>query len=128
MISAIDLVIRIKNGYLAKKTEIVVPGTKIISSILQKLISEGYVSSFELVEDGIKKSFHVKLSYEKGKAKFTDVKIISKPGKRDYVGADKIPTVLGGLGISLLSTPNGILTGKEARKAHVGGELLFTIW
>ena len=128
MISTIDLAIRIKNGYLAKKPEILVPGTKICASILEKLISAGYIQSYTVEEDGPKKVFTVKLRYEKSKTFFTGVKIISKPGQREYVQAKDIPTILNGLGTTILSTTSGIMTGKEARKANLGGELLFSIW
>jgi small subunit ribosomal protein S8 len=128
MISTIDLAIRIKNGYLAKKPEILIPGTKIGASILEKLISEGYIHSYTVEEDGPKKMFTVKLKYSKGQTFFTGVKIISKPGQREYVKAQDIPTILNGLGTTILSTTSGIMTGKEARKAGLGGELLFSIW
>lgn len=128
MISTIDLAIRIKNGYLAKKPEILVPGTKICAAILEKLISEGYIESYTVEEDGPKKMFTVKLRYAKGKTFFTGVKIISKPGQREYVKAQDIPVILNGLGTTILSTTSGIMSGKEARKASLGGELLFSIW
>lgn len=128
MISTIDLAIRIKNGYLAKKSEILVPGTKIGASILEKLIAGGYIESYSVQEDGPKKVFTVKLHYEKHKTFFTGVKIISKPGQREYVKAQEIPTILNGLGTTILSTTSGIMTGKEATKAGLGGELLFSIW
>lgn len=128
MISTIDLAIRIKNGYLAKKPSIMVPGSKIVASILEKLITEGYIQSYTVEEDGPKKTFTVNLRYEKNKSFFTGIKIISKPGKREYVQAQSIPIVLNGLGITILSTTSGIMTGKEAKKAGLGGELLFSIW
>jgi len=128
MISVIDTVIRIKNGYMAKKIEIIVPGSKITMSVLEKLISEGFITSFTREQEGIEKYFKVQLKYENGKAKFTDVEIVSKPGQRKYVKAIEIPSVLNGLGTAFLSTTSGILTGKEAKKASLGGELLFNIW
>ncbi len=128
MISTIDLAIRIKNGYMAKKPEILVTGTKMGAAVLEKLILAGFIQSYTVEEDGPKKTFVVKLRYEKNKQYFTGVKIISKPGKREYVRAQDIPIVLNGLGTTILSTTSGILTGNEARKAGLGGELLFSIW
>lgn len=128
MISVLDTVIRIKNGYMAKKIDVVVPGSKITKSVLEKLISEGFIASFTVEQNGIEKFFKVQLSYENGKAKFADVEIVSKPGQRKYVKATEIPSVLNGLGTAFLSTTSGIMTGKEARKASLGGELLFNIW
>lgn len=129
MISVIDLAIRIKNGYLAKKEEVLVPASKIRVAVLEKLVSEGFISSFEQTGvEGRGRTVKIVLKYEKGKPAFTDAKIISKPGQRVYVGSHEIPSVLNGLGIAILSTTKGIMTGKESRKAGLGGELLFTIW
>ncbi|MBP6993801.1 30S ribosomal protein S8 [Candidatus Woesebacteria bacterium] len=128
MISTIDLAIRIKNGYLAKKPEILVRGSKLSAAVLEKLISEGYIESYTVAEDGPKKVFTVKLRYAKNNTFFTGVKIISKPGQREYVKSQDIPVILNGLGSTILSTTSGIMTGKEARKAGLGGELLFSIW
>jgi small subunit ribosomal protein S8 len=99
-----------------------------VQNILEKLVAEGYVQSFEVETDGPKKSCIVQLSYTNGKSKFTDLKLMSKPGQKTYVSVDEVPKVLNGLGIAILSTTKGIMTGKEARKAGIGGELLFTIW
>lgn len=128
MLSPIDIAIRIKNGYLAGKQEVVVRGTKMGAAIIEKLIAEGYLDSYTVHEEGVKKTFVVKLKYSKDAKHFTGVKILSKPGKREYVGADDIPTVLNGLGIVIMSTTSGILSGKEAKKAGIGGEILFSIW
>lgn len=113
---------------MAKKPEILVSGTKIGAAVLEKLILAGFIQSYEVEEDGAKKTFVVKLRYDKHKKYFTDVKIISKPGQREYVKAKDIPIVLNGLGTTILSTTSGIMTGTEARKAGLGGELLFSIW
>jgi len=128
MLAVVDSVIRIKNGYLASRASVDVPHTKLVQNILEKLVAEGYVQSFEVETDGPKKSCVVQLSYTNGKSKFTDLKLMSKPGQKTYVSVDEVPKVLNGLGIAILSTTKGIMTGKEARKAGIGGELLFTIW
>lgn len=128
MLAVVDSVIRIKNGYLASRANVDVPHTKLVQNILEKLVAEGYIQSFEVEADGPKKSCVVQLSYTNGKSKFTDLKLMSKPGQKTYVSVDEVPKVLNGLGIAILSTTKGIMTGKEARKAGIGGELLFTIW
>ncbi|MEI6326939.1 MAG: 30S ribosomal protein S8 [Candidatus Roizmanbacteria bacterium] len=128
MLAVVDSVIRIKNGYLASRESVDVPHTKLVQNILEKLVAEGYIQSFDVETDGPKKSCVVHLTHTNGKSKFTDLKLMSKPGQKTYVSVDEIPKVLNGLGIAILSTTNGIMTGKEARKAGIGGELLFTIW
>ncbi|MFO0703297.1 MAG: 30S ribosomal protein S8 [Patescibacteria group bacterium] len=124
----IDLVIRIKNGYMAGKPSIVAKATNSNVEVLKKLVAEGYIAAFDIAEEGVKKTANITLKYENGKPVFTDVKIVSKPGQRVYVASSDIPTVLNGLGICILSTNGGILTGREAKKAMKGGELLFNIW
>lgn len=128
MISVTDLIIRIKNGYLAKKEEVNTPSSQMRCAVLEKLVTEGYISSFEISEEGVKKMIAIKLLYTNGRSALTNVKVISKPGQKSYVKAGDIPSVLNGLGTSVISTTKGIMTGKEARKAGLGGELLFTIW
>lgn len=128
MQSVIDLIIRIKNGYMAGNMEVSVPATKVKLEVLKKLVSTGYISSFDVVEDGHKKVATLKLKYDNKRPAMMDVKIMSKPGKRVYVPASEIPKVVNGIGICVLSTNTGILTGNEAKKANVGGELLFNIW
>lgn len=123
----IDLIIRIKNGYLARRDIIESPYSKFRGEVLKKLVGLGYVKTFKVSTDKIK-SMKITLSYEEGVAAFTDVKIYSTPGRKWYVTAKDLKPVLGGLGFSILSTPQGILTNIEARKQKVGGELLFDIW
>ena len=124
---AIDLIIRIKNGYMAKNDVIESPYTKFKEEILQKLVDTRYVKDYR-VEGKLIKKFIIELIYEDGVPALTGVKLYSTPGKRWYVGAKKLKPVLGGLGISILSTPQGVLTNNEARKKSVGGELLFDLW
>ncbi len=128
MQSVIDLIIRIKNGYMASRTEVTVPVTKVKLEVLKKLVASGYIASYEVEEDGHKRIATLKLQYENKRPAMMDVKIMSKPGRRIYVQSSEIPKVVNGIGICILSTNNGILTGKEAKKANVGGELLFNIW
>lgn len=128
MKSVIDLVIRIKNGYMAGNETVLVPASNTILEVLKKLVATGYIESYSVVEEGVKRMVTITLKYENGKGVFTDVKLVSKPGQRMYVASQEIPKVLNGIGIAILSTNKGIMTGHEAKKANVGGEHLFNIW
>lgn len=128
MKNIVDFIIRLKNGYLAKKETITVPYSKTIEKILMILKKENFIDDFILEESGKKKSIKVNLKYSHKMPMVTDVKIFSKPGRRLYVKANSLKPVLAGKGIAILSTPKGILTDKEARKLKVGGELWFHIW
>ena len=98
--------------------------------IAQILLDEGYIKKFEVIEDGVFKTIHITLKYgaDKNEKIITGLKRISKPGLRIYAGKDELPTVLGGLGIAILSTNQGVITDKEARKLQVGGEVLAFVW
>lgn len=120
-----DSLIRIKNGYLAQKSEIELVYSKLILAICQVLTKEGFITSAKA--DGTKK-ITVVLKYDGRRSAITDVKRVSKPGLRVYKGSKQIPRVLGGLGIALVSTPKGILTDRQARKEGVGGEVLAFVW
>ncbi len=119
-----DLIIRIKNGYMAKKEEVDIPLSKLNFAILEKLKSLKYIGSIIKAE----KNFKVRLLYNEKIPVLTGVMIYSKPGRRYYVSYKDLKPVLGGLGYSLISTPKGILTNQEARGKKVGGELLFAVW
>jgi small subunit ribosomal protein S8 len=122
-----DLVIRIKNGYMSGRESIIVPFSKLNESILSKLKKLNYIQEITVEGETIKR-FVVSLKYDDGVAAFTDVKIFSTPGRRWYTNYNDIKPVLGGLGVAVISTSKGILTGNEAKKEKVGGELLFHIW
>lgn len=122
-----DLVIRIKNGYMADRETIEVSFSKFNVSILEKLKQLNYINDYTVEGDVVKK-ISASLKYEDGVATFTDVKLFSTPGRRWYTTYQDIKPVLGGLGQAIISTSKGILTGKEAQKEKVGGELLFHIW
>lgn len=124
--SFIDLVIRLKNGYMSKKERVLIKYSRLNGEILSKLKKLGYVADYSLQDS--KRDFEVTLKYEEGVAALTDVKLFSKPGSRQYVSYRDLKPVLSGIGWSLLSTPKGILTHKEAQEQKVGGELLFNIW
>lgn len=123
----IDLMIRIKNAYLAGNETVTTPFSKFRESVVKKLVQLGYVKSYDIIGES-KKSIVIDLAYKGTKPVFTDIRIHSKPGQRIYIPVDEIKPVLGGLGHAIISTPNGILTNKEAKKQNVGGELLFYIW
>ena len=125
--SIIDLIIRIKNGYMARKATIESPHSKYKESILKKLMSLKFIEAYS-VEGEIKKNIIINLKYEEGNPAITDVKIYSKPGMRLYISYKNLKPVLSGFGYSVLSTSKGIMTNREAKKAKLGGELLFSFW
>ncbi|NTU73338.1 30S ribosomal protein S8 [Candidatus Roizmanbacteria bacterium] len=122
-----DLIIRIKNGYGAQKESITTPHSVYKEAVVKKLKELGYVGEYS-VSGEIKKEMQIELIYKGGEGVLTDVKIYSTPGRRWYAQAAELKPVLSGMGYSLLSTPQGIMTNIEARKKHIGGELLFAIW
>lgn len=124
-----DMLTRIRNGLIAKHEVVEIPCSKMKKAIADILVKEGYVSGTEIIEDGIQNIIKVNLKYGyKNEKVITSIKRISKPGLRVYCNADKLPKVLGGLGIAIISTSQGIMTCKEAREKHIGGEVLAYIW
>jgi small subunit ribosomal protein S8 len=123
-----DMLVQIKNASMAGKTTVVLPHSKMKERVARILLNEGYIAGLEAQGEGVKKSLHITLRYQNKKSVLTDVKRKSKPGLRQYVDKDTIPTVLGGMGIAIVSTSSGIMTGKEARKRGIGGELLCVLW
>ena len=125
-----DMLTRIRNANTAKHDTVDVPVSKIKLAIADILVDEGYIAKYDIIEDGNFKSMRITLKYgaNKNEKIITGIKRISKPGLRIYAGKDEIPTVLGGLGIAILSTNKGIVTDKEARKLQVGGEVLAFVW
>ncbi|MCA9372034.1 30S ribosomal protein S8 [Candidatus Woesebacteria bacterium] len=126
--SVIDLIIRIKNGYLARRDSVETPYSNFRGSVLQKLKALGYVADYEVSGEKNKKHATITLKYDNGMPAFTDVKIFSTPGRRWYIKHEDVKSVLGGLGHAIISTSKGIKTDREARKELLGGELLFHIW
>ena len=125
-----DMLTRIRNANTAKHDTVDIPASKMKLAIADILVDEGYIAKYDLVEEGAFKTMHVTMKYGAGKDEriITGLKRISKPGLRIYCGSDEIPSVLGGLGIAILSTNQGVITDKEARKLHVGGEVLAFVW
>ena len=122
--SVIDLIIRIKNGYLARKESVEIVNSKFNEEVLKKLRQLGYIKNFRVNQ----RETQVELLYKGRSPAVTDVQIFSKPGRRFYVSYHNLKMIMGGLGYSIVSTSKGILSNKEARKNKVGGELLFSIW
>ena len=125
-----DMLTRIRNANTAKHDTVDVPASKMKIAIANILVEEGYIKKYDLVEDGIFKTIRIELKYgaDKNEKVISGIKRISKPGLRVYAGKDELPRVLGGLGIAILSTNQGVITDKAARKLQVGGEVLAFVW
>ena len=125
-----DMLTRIRNANTAKHDTVDIPASKIKVAIAGILLDEGYITKYDIIEGGNFKTIRITLKYgaDKNEKIITGLKRISKPGLRVYAGKDELPRVLGGLGIAILSTNQGIITDKEARKLQVGGEVLAFVW
>ena len=124
-----DMLTRIRNANTAKHESVDVPASNLKKAIAQILLDEGYIKSFEVVEDGTQGIIRIQLKYLAGKKKvISGLRRVSKPGLRVYAGADELPRVLKGLGIAIISTSKGVMTDKKARANHVGGEVLAFVW
>ena len=124
-----DMLTRIRNANNAKHDTVDVPASNMKKAIAQILLEEGYIKNFQLIDDGTQGVIRITLKYGAGKEKvISGLRRVSKPGLRVYAGADKLPKVLRGLGIAIVSTSKGVMTDKAARKAHVGGEVLAFVW
>ncbi|RJP46060.1 MAG: 30S ribosomal protein S8 [Armatimonadetes bacterium] len=119
-----DLLIRIKNGYMASKKEVVAPYSKLSLAICELLKKEGFIAGYTME----KRQIVIALKYDNRQSAMTDVKRVSKPGRRVYKGKKGLPRVYEGFGIAIVSTPKGIMTDKQARKEGVGGEIMAHIW
>jgi small subunit ribosomal protein S8 len=123
-----DMLTRIRNANNARHDTVDVPASNMKKSIAQILLDEGYIKSFQLVDDGVQGMIHITLKYNGKDKVITGLRRVSKPGLRVYVGADELPRVLRGLGVAIVSTSKGVMTDKAARAAHVGGEVLAFVW
>ena len=124
-----DMLTRIRNANSARHETVDVPASNMKKSIAQILLDEGYIKSFQLIDDGTQGVIRITLKYNAGKEQvITNLRRVSKPGLRVYAGADELPKVLRGLGIAIVSTSKGVMTDKKAREAHVGGEVLAFVW
>lgn len=126
--SIADMLTRIRNGLNARHQRADMPASKLKIELARILKEEGYIANFKIAEEGKKKVLKVFLRYDaEGESVISKIQRVSKPGRRVYIGASDIPRVLGGLGINILTTPRGVMTGKAARKNRVGGEVLCTV-
>jgi len=125
-----DMLTRIRNANTAKHDTVDVPASKMKIAIADILVNEGYIAKYDLIDEASFKTIHITLKYgaDKNEKIITGLKRISKPGLRIYVNKEELPRVLGGLGIAILSTNQGVVTDKEARKLQVGGEVLAFVW
>ncbi len=125
-----DMLTRIRNANTAKHDTVDIPSSKMKLAIAGILLDEGYIRKYDIVEDGSFKTIRITLKYgaDKNDKIISGIKRISKPGLRVYAGKDELPKVLGGLGIAIISTNQGVITDKKARELNVGGEVLAFVW
>ena len=124
-----DMLTRIRNALKARFGFVDVPASRIKFDIARVLKEEGYINDFKVLEDGIQKIIKIELKYTPQKeSMITEIRRVSKPGHRVYVNKNEIPRIRGGLGIYILSTPKGIMTGIRARRSGIGGEVICAIW
>ena len=124
-----DMLARIRNAVRAKQPKVDVPASKLKTEIARILRDEGYIANYKRSDDGKQGLLRVYLKYGPGMERvITDLQRVSKPGCRIYCGKDQIPRVYGGLGINVLSTSRGVMTGRSAARAGLGGEILFNVW
>ena len=119
-----DMLTRIRNGLSSGKVSVSMPSSKMKVSMAKVLKDEGYISDFSENADGSKKTLEVTLKYYQGKPVIESIQRVSRPGLRIYKSKDELPQVMGGLGVAIISTSNGLLTDREARKAGHGGEIV----
>ena len=123
-----DMLTRIRNANSARHDTVDVPASNMKKSIAQILLDEGYIKSYQIIDDGVQGMIHITLKYNGKDKVITGLRRVSKPGLRVYVGADELPRVLRGLGVAIVSTSKGVMTDRAARAAHVGGEVLAFVW
>ena len=124
-----DMLTRIRNANLALHDTVEMPGSSLKADIARVLEEQGYIAGFETSVDGSRSTLLVKLKYDEDRRRvITGLSRVSKPGRRVYADKDSLPKVLGGMGVAIISTSQGLLTGHEARRRGVGGEVLCTVW
>ncbi|HSE94848.1 MAG TPA: 30S ribosomal protein S8 [Methylomirabilota bacterium] len=124
-----DMLARIRNGSGAEHEKVDIPASRLKVRIAEILKEEGFIKNFRLIEDRRQGVLRVYLKYGPGQERvITGLRRVSKPGRRLYVAADRVPSVLGGMGVAILSTPRGVLTDRDSRKVKVGGEVLCYVW
>ena len=124
-----DMLNRISNGLLARHKQVTLPSSKIKVAVARILKEEGYIKNYQVTRDEPQPSLRIVLKYDDDRQPIiSKIRRVSKPGRRMYVGRDDIPWVLNGMGVAILSTPRGIITGQQARRLKVGGEVLCYVW
>ena len=124
-----DMLTRIRNANLALHDQVEMPGSRLKTDIARVLEEQGYIAGYETSADGTRSTLTVKLKYDDDRRRvITGLSRVSKPGRRVYADKDSLPKVLGGMGVAIISTSQGLLTGHEARRRGVGGEVLCTVW
>ena len=124
-----DMLTRIRNAIAANHSRVDIPGSKLKMEVARILKEEGYINNFQVKGEGVKYAIRVFLRYDaKGQSSITHLARVSRPGRRVYVGSGDIPKVLGGYGVNIVSTSRGLMSGKAARQAHVGGEILAEVY
>ena len=124
-----DMLTRIRNGIMTRQKQVVVPGSKVLVALARILKEEGFIRDFEVTKDLPQPQLRIVLKYDRDRQSvITGLRRISKPGRRVYVNRSQIPWVLSGLGVAVMSTPQGIMTGQRARRLGFGGEVLCYVW
>lgn len=123
-----DMIIRIKNAYMARHKQVVMPASMLRENIAKILVETGYVESFVRQEQAPQDEISLVLRYVNGKPALTDLERISKPGRRVYASSENLPRVLNGYGTAVISTSFGVMTSQQAKEKHIGGEILFKVW
>ena len=124
-----DMLTRVRNALTARHQKVDVPASKLKMEIARILKEEGFILNYKMAEDGAQKTIRLYLKYTPAnQLAIAKIQRVSRPGCRVYVGAKEIPRVLGGLGVNILTTPRGLMTGRDARKENLGGELLCQVW
>ncbi|MBL8148930.1 MAG: 30S ribosomal protein S8 [Blastocatellia bacterium] len=124
-----DMLTRIRNALAAKHSKVDVPASKVKMELVRILKEEGYINNYKISGEGARRSIRIYLRYgPKGELVINSLERVSKPGCRRFIGSDSIPNILGGLGVNILSTSKGMMTGKQARKAKLGGEWICNVY
>jgi len=124
-----DLLTRIRNANLAYKDELVAPVSKLSEAVLRILLKEGFIGGFEREGEGVDQAFRIQLKYSKTRQRtISGLRRVSRPGRRVYAGRDRLPRVLGGLGVAIVSTSQGVMTDRDASRKGIGGEVLAYVW
>ncbi len=123
-----DMLTRLRNGIMARQTEVALPASNLKVAIAEVLKQEGYILDWQRQDDDMQGVLNIRLKYKKNRSVIEGIKRISKPSRRVYVGFDEIPKVLSGLGVNILSTPKGVMSDRQARAQRVGGEIICAVW